>query len=262
MATVMTAPGLSWQPPDWRDASAYEFTRGLPRGHWAWEFLRLNPGYAGDWAWFNASWKALEAEYGSPPHRDFHRWKSDPRAYRVLTSDLEDSGDEDAVLIECWMGSKWGFYKFPLDPALDAPTIGEQLAWRPVTCAARELASSVVERMETAPGGSPEKLVLEFDLSLPLREQLDSARNLAVARQARLRQSGKIVLRTVQFCAPGWMACLRALDARAAGASVEEASVALLSVEALRTDSYAALLKQADALLNGGYRAILLLPDR
>ena len=40
--------------------------------------------------------------------------------------------DEDKVLIECWMGSKWGFYKFPLSPDTDMPLIGEQLLWREI----------------------------------------------------------------------------------------------------------------------------------
>ena len=39
-------------------------------------------------------------------------------------------GENDQVLIECWMGAKWGFHKFPLDPERIAPA-SDELSWRP-----------------------------------------------------------------------------------------------------------------------------------
>jgi len=53
----------------------------LTSDQWAWEFLRRNPDYRADYRQFISLWQSLEAEYGVPPHRDFTRWKRDPRAY-------------------------------------------------------------------------------------------------------------------------------------------------------------------------------------
>ena len=39
----------------------------------------------------DAIWRALEADYGAPPGRDFTRWKADPRAYGPLASAPSDA---------------------------------------------------------------------------------------------------------------------------------------------------------------------------
>ena len=118
---------------------AYAWCASLTRDQWAWEFLRRHPGYQADYRRFIAVWRALEADYGAPPHRDFARWKRDPRAYGPLPGDdgLDAARgelctvDDDRVLLECWMGAKWGFYKFPLDPARTTAPGPDELAWRP-----------------------------------------------------------------------------------------------------------------------------------
>jgi hypothetical protein len=103
---------------------AYAYCAVLTRDQWAWEFLRRNPDYRADYRRFITLWHALEADYGAPPNRDFPRWKQDPRAYGPLPGGADlaaPSGelctiDDERVLLECWMGAKWGYYKFPLDP--------------------------------------------------------------------------------------------------------------------------------------------------
>ena len=62
--------------PDWRKAQDYSFCESLTREQWAWEFLRRNPEYRQDYAWFISTWQALEQEYGKPPNRDFSRSSS------------------------------------------------------------------------------------------------------------------------------------------------------------------------------------------
>lgn len=37
------------QPTDWLDTANYDYTHGLSRRDWAWEFLRRNKHYAFDW---------------------------------------------------------------------------------------------------------------------------------------------------------------------------------------------------------------------
>lgn len=120
------------------DADPYAYCDTLTRDQWAWEFLRRNPDYRRDYLAFITIWRALEAAYGAPPNRDFSRWKRDPRAYGPLPGNAElatPSGeqctvDDERVLLECWMGAKWGFYKFPLDPARVAPATAAAHAHR------------------------------------------------------------------------------------------------------------------------------------
>ncbi|KAB2318677.1 hypothetical protein F8A86_09900 [Betaproteobacteria bacterium SCN1] len=206
----------------------------LTRDQWAWEFLRRNPDYRADYGRFIALWRALEADYGAPPNRDFSRWKQDPRAYGPLPgtdAPLAFTGerctlDDDRVLLECWMGAKWGFYKFPLDPACDAPA-PDALSWRPPP-ADRDIDAAT-------------RVDIAFDLSLPLPPQLEAAKFKLVSRTADLRRQGHAVPRSVANQRAHWTALLRQLDG-------------LDSPEP-------ALLQAARAMVAGGYRDILRLAD-
>ena len=206
------------------DADPYAYCAGLTRDQWAWEFLRRNPEYQRDFQAFIAIWRALEANYGAPPNRDFSRWKQDPRAYGPLPGDAKLAAptgelctvDDDRVLLECWMGAKWGFHKFPLDPARTAPG-PDELSWRPPPA---------------APVDAPYRLDLTFDLSLPLPPQLEAAKFRLVSRAAELRRQGLAAPKTVANQRERWATMLRLLD----GA-------------------------EARVLVAGGYREILWLAD-
>lgn len=210
----------------------------LTRDQWAWEFLRRNPEYQADYRQFIALWRALEADYGTPPNRDFSKWKRDPRAYGPLPGDAELAApegelctvDDDRVLLECWMGAKWGFYKFPLDPARTAPG-PDELSWRPPP------------QVDT-PVEAPYRLDLAFDLSLPLPPQLEAAKFRLVSRAAELRRQGLPAPKTVANQHARWTTMLHLLD-DAASADAENA----------------ALLDEAQALVAGGYRDILRLAN-
>ncbi len=159
---------------------AYAYCATLTRDQWAWEFLRRNPQYQADYTQFIAIWRALEADYGAPPNRDFTRWKQDPRAYGPLDAATTETlnpisgdlciGEDDRVFIECWMGAKWGFHKFPLDPERVVPG-PDELSWRPPPQSDVEV-------------GEPYRLDIRFDLSLPLPPQLDAAKFRLVCRGA------------------------------------------------------------------------------
>ncbi len=218
-------------------ADAYAHCATLTRDQWAWEFLRRNSDYQHDYQAFITIWRALEADYGAPPNRDFSKWKQDPRAYGPLPGDDELAApgelctvDDDRVLLECWMGAKWGFHKFPLDPARTAPA-PDELSWRPPP-------------QPDAPADAPYRLDLTFDLSLPLPPQLEAAKFRLVSRATELRRQGLAAPKTVANQRARWTTMLRLLDGDAAP-----------------DDDTAKLLDEARALVAGGYREILRLAD-
>jgi hypothetical protein len=211
----------------------------LTRDQWAWEFLRRNPGYRSDYRRFIALWRALEADYGAPPNRDFQRWKQDPRAYGPLPGEAELAepsgelcvGDDDRVLLECWMGAKWGFHKFPLDPDRSTPPGPDELSWRPPPQPAPAIDAAY-------------RLDVSFDLSLPLPPQLEAARFRLVSRAAELRRKGLAAPMTVASQRARWTRMLQLLDG-----------------DDTRDEKEDALLHEAQAMVRGGYREILRLAD-
>jgi len=247
--------------PDWRQPQNYSYTESLSVEQWAWEFLRRNRGYQQDWQWFWATWQSLEARYGKPPERDFQRWERDPDAYRMVDdASGECRVDQDKVLIECWMGAKWGFYKFPLDPATQQPVIGEQLTWREVN----ESAQLVEDADSPYLDGQAGHVVLGFELDLPLRRQLELAKRFLQARQARLRREGKITMRLVSSQKDRWCVMLRLLDGLQAGEDLQAVYPVVRGwPDGLDSDNSAAtVLNEAEKLVNGGYREMLRIPGQ
>jgi len=235
--------------PRWDNPEDYRFTETLSVAQWMWEFLRRNSAYREDWEWFNETWQLLESRYGKPPNRDFSRWEADPLAYR-------QANDEDRVLIECWMGEKWGFYKFPLSPDTDIPLIGEQLTWREVEWPAVKVGVAATEYL----GAADDKIALGFDLELPLRQQLETAKRFLQARQARLKRAKVLILRTLESQRERWRSMLRLLDAQAI--RVDEASLRNECAAWLGGDDDLNHFRvEADALVNGRYRELLRIPE-
>lgn len=236
---------------DWRRDADYAYCEHLDLAGWAWQFLRREPAYQADYHWFISIWRQLEAEYGAPPQRDFFRWKQDPRAWRAEAEIAACGtdvcpGENNQVLIECWIGAKWGFRKFPIDPTINLP---EELAWREFPANVEVLTPDSV----TAHPQSPEKLALGFDLSLPLPAQLEAAKQqLIAARQLRI-QNGAFPPRSLREGMPLWRLQLRLLDALEDGEILSTASKTLALKD---PDSEAAA---ARAMRGAGYRRILML---
>jgi len=220
------------------ETDAYAYCTVLTRDQWAWEFLRRNPDYRADYRRFITLWHALEADYGAPPNRDFSRWKQDPRAYGPLPGDADLAAptgelcvvEDDRVLLECWMGAKWGFYKFPLDPERVAPG-PDELSWRPPPQSDGEVEA-------------PYRVDLTFDLSLPLPPQLEAAKFRLVSRAAELRRQGLAAPKTVANQCARWVRMLQGLD----GDMPPEGDL----------DD---LLREAQAMTLSGYLDILRLAD-
>jgi len=205
---------------------------------WAWEFLRRNPEYQADYQEFIATWRALEAQYGAPPNRDFFHWQQDSRASRPSWDPSRSTGatcttdDEDQQLIECWMGVKWGFYQFPKDPARPAWDLDAPINWRPPPAFELHDLDSGSEDI------SPTRHTLNFDLSLPLPAQLDAARRWLVSEQIRLRKQGLPAPRTLESQRAHWQKLIGALE---------------------NSDYAHTLWKEAEQMTRQGYRKMLLL---
>jgi hypothetical protein len=239
---------------DWRRAADYDWCVGLTAVEWAWQFLRRNPEYHLDYAWFMATWRALEADYGAPPQRDFFRWRQDPRAWRdeAVSGHCGAEGcaaEDNKVLIECWMGAKWGLRKFPLDPALARPVPGEELDWREQVLESPIVDVAAQDYLQQRQG----KIALGFDLALPLEAQLTQARRLLIIERRGLDRAGSLPPRTVSSGRQAWILYLRLLDGVEAGADSNELAVSL-NVAGVDT-----ILASARAMAHAGYRRILLL---
>ena len=230
--------------PDWQNATLYYFSESLGTDEWAWQFLRRNPDYRADWHWFKTIWADLEADYGCPPKRDFQQWKRDPRAYRKA---VNEQGETESLLIECWMGQKWGFYKFPLDPEIAHPQIGTDLLWRPH----HPLAQLVDETDHEWLGQDHAKVAYGFDLSLPLAAQFEQARRFLLMLQKQRSRQGSVMVEIPQQRCHDWIRYLRYLDAESENAPAEEIA------KVLSLEDISAVKQQAHEMTRMGYRRIL-----
>lgn len=239
--------------PDWIDENAYRFTKRLTASQWAWEFLRRNPAYRDQWQTFIMTWRELEAAYGKPSQRDIAAWKRDPRAWvpakECAGSDCKVDGDK--VLIECALGARWGFYKFPPDPADDDPVGEGRLTWREV-----ESVPCLVGVDENCHRESVENVQVSFDLALPLVAQLLSAKRQLQIEQRRRIKSGLILSPRITAHGESLRRQLRLLDALEVGAEPEQIRLQLYP------DAFTKLAEErrsALGLRDRDYRQLLLL---
>jgi len=236
---------------DWRNAADYAELATSSGAQWAWQFLRRNPRYQAEWQTFDETWRALETAYGRPPNRDFCAWKLDPRAW-VVGSDCEQADcriDGGKVLIECALGARWGFYKFPPNPALD-DAVGEgALTWREEPRQTVVFDAVAATWLEAAPS----RVAIGIDLAWPLRDQIEQAKRTLQRLQRQKHQAGEFEMASARRRAPRLINMVRLLDAIAADTEQRE----------LRhiVDDWQPLLQQAHALRDGGYRTLASLPD-
>jgi hypothetical protein len=236
---------------DWRTDNAYAFCAQLDPAGWAWQFLRREPEYRADYAWFINLWQQLEATYGAPPHRDFFKWKQDPRAWRTEFESTDRgsdacSGQQNQVLIECWMSAKWGLRKFPINPSIIFP---EDLAWNDFPIEVRPFEPDQNANALL----SPDSLALIFDLSLSLPAQLEDAKQKLIAARQRLTFSDSLQPRNCREGEPKWRLLLRLLDALEYEESLDTITTIL---DLTLPDTQ---IRAANAMSRKDYRRILML---
>ncbi|GEM_PF-4341366 len=184
----------------------------LTKVQWAWEFLRRNPNYQRDYHWFIQQWHALEKEYGCSPDIDYQAWKQDPRSYKIINQDAEQDGNctigDDKLLIECWMGYKWGFFQYPQSPQVNALDLPNGTQWRPLAADFQTAENPCISH------GDDIILSIEYDLSRSIKEQLMRAKQKVIIAQRRLKQAGKLQTYTIAGKSALWEKCLQFLDKR------------------------------------------------
>jgi hypothetical protein len=234
------------QPETWQDEHAYDYCEKLNAEQWAWEFLRRNPEYQQQWQQFQETWQALEAVYGKPPDRDFCAWKNDPRAW-VPASECADGDcriDQDKVLIECALGACWGFHKFPPNPLDDDPVGEGRLSWRKTRDELLPVMNSTGQEL------SDEEMALVFDLSLPLRPQMDLARRQLQLEARQRSRDGILEFKRVKLLGRHWRGLLQILDGLSSG-----------NMQAVEARFSRSLCQEANRMMQQGYLELLSFPE-
>lgn len=191
-----------------KSLSDYAYTQTLTKEQWAWEFLRRNPAYQQDYHWFISQWQTLEKDYGCSPDMDYQAWKQDPRSYKIIDISSEQDANcaisDDKLLIECWMGNKWGFYQFPQSPQLNSLAV--EITWRPLSPEYKAPASPAESNKDELVSN------IKIDLTQSLKEQLEQAKHQVIIAQRRMRKQGRLTQYTIMGKRDLWACCLSLLD--------------------------------------------------
>lgn len=240
--------------PDWRDPSAYEFTRSLTTHQWAWEFLRRNPEYKKFWAEYQANWKpALDALIAAIPSSELKMREIQSLPEALPLRKLE----------ERW--TSFGL-KFPVDPAEPASVALSAFFIRvEVHSIAVYDDHLTIEQLLNEWPGYPFKLHLEFVLGLPLEAQLRiAAKVLERHREVAVRRelfTPVEIPKGLRFRRGEFSTYLRILDGREAKASLETMGKVIRPDAADLKRTVKLQLQTALQVAREGYRNLLLETD-
>jgi hypothetical protein len=157
--------------PNWRNAAEYHFPPDFPAHRWAWEFLRRNPDYRKDWASVLARYLANPGDYFDPGQ------SAAQYAQQVSADDSWNPLPEHPnFYLPADESAKWSLYDM-VNPATDDPGF---------------LAFNIQfgflffkrEGAPVYPGGAQYPWAF-FNLNLPLKPQLETARRMLTAEQKR-----------------------------------------------------------------------------
>ena len=267
---------------DWKNAADYAFTDQLSAEGWAWEFLRRNPDYRQAYEDVSAILSEYEDKFGS----DRKSWPREESAF-VFSPPREDgesikawrarcvlgSGEPPRIIpVDQWYGQEWGLRGRIADPSLPWAA---GVKFVPPSEYARLIVKvddleGLIDEVETTDGDGLNVFidhvgVVVFDMRYSLPKQLTLARQHLKQRQKELVAAGNLHIESTKLHLTKWTRYLRAIDARAAGASHNEIGLKLGPGHADEYPDYSAThyakdtLKQATNFVDGGYRVIHLI---
>lgn len=222
--------------PDWRKPEDYDSLDNLTPSQWAWEFLRRNEEYIKAWNRY--------IEYLSSP---------------------DDSAQP--VSEELWGAWKWGLKGLYLDPyerhrnVEFLPLGGEEAL---MTFHPPEKEGDGVRYVGYLGRQKAGKIIVEFDVSLPIKKQLHVVEKTLSRHHRELKDCGVAVRDTPKLRRDPdeWKILLRVLDAKAAGMRDKEIAHALFPNISTRSDDQAGVKhiydrrKTAERYVEQDYRFI------
>lgn len=235
-------------PTYWRNESDYSFTEGLAPKWWAWEFLRRNADYRRDWHEKLRDYE-LHGEHRLPPP--------------IKTGGTRGLSPEDPDFLlatgrfyrEAW--DRWNLWGY-VNPSQERPTHLEFLVFVGAATLPEGFPEVPKEPQQKELTVYPHDILLRMDFRWPISRLLQEARFLLEHAQTGFRAAGYKLLRTRRM-PENWRLYLRALDARADGASYKQIAEVLFPNEAGDPDrKVGETLRQARRLLKpSGYVKIL-----
>ncbi len=223
--------GIHMARRNWKVDADYKFMKNLDSYGWAWEFLRRNREYQQDWK------KVLKNYYQC-------------YTFRIAPDIEEDDFSIEPTIIDC--RKKWHIASF-VNPNTDYP-----LSLDFVACYGSVFLQSTKVDLK------PEQVAVVFDLSLPIKRQVDiTAKRLR--QWQKLYEKRKIIkVRKPKTQSGLWESYVRTLDAKASKAKNKEIFEVLYSKtrqHPFDKDYHHTVVRDAsDAakeLVDGGYRNIV-----
>ena len=191
--------------PDWRNEAEYDFTDSLKLKEWAWEFLRRNPDYRNIYEEVKELEEMEVSQFGPYPKQhniqSEHLFYYEPElntgetAIQWFSRCVRNGIDHHKYSPSVWHARLWGIVGTMPDPNIDRPSIqifgtkpdpSEDSPFEIIFVRPDILPDTVnwyrlheyFEGDESDYQQKPNKLVLAFDLSLPLTPQLKAAKNI------------------------------------------------------------------------------------
>ncbi|MEO6194428.1 MAG: DUF6499 domain-containing protein [Thermoanaerobaculia bacterium] len=184
--------------PDWRNANDYRFP-DLPDYLWAWEFLRRNPEYRKDWEAALSRFISKTEEFERVD--DKQAFLASGGSLVIAGENLSEDPTHPSFSLPVDEADRWGLSRGLVNPATDKP---EWLYFSPGFGTVR-----FIRKGESFQSRGPAFPIVEFDLHLPLKPQLEAINEPL----ERARKHLAIKSRRIMHYRSLWPHYLRLLDA-------------------------------------------------
>ena len=292
---------------DWLEKSQYPDIKSAGPSRWAWEFLRRNACYEADWQRHVGALRNIALRVPEISEYVEYLIADNAESWTKLKNRVKDEGAFNEQLCSWsfllyqhveWststraLGALWGLENMvqPAHATFQAPRvmfIGRQFALG-VSYPVLDLRFSkamgsrddwlaycekcVKDLGAKFPSNATERQAVSFDLRYPIKPQMDAAKRNLEYLQKQLQTAGTIKpLKAHKKQPREWLNYLRALDAVAVDARVDEIVSVLLPSEAASNNyqhGYAprkkveAWLDAGKKLMQEGYQSIALIPEK